>query len=228
MTARRKELLIGVSLLVGFAAVLAILFIPILNGKNLMQKTDDLYNSISKGSVYYIPELREASQNHKNKNIKVSIKVNGDRQAKEVADLFAAGGAHVELSESSLKISGKLGEILSICLEDADYLFHNEADTIRDKYGYHGRRVLYNWWIGLKDLDRELTRQKRFKEAKFVSTVLKKGVECSYNYYKIEPLNISDKVFQVVLSLVFYVVYTVWFGFAIMYLLMGLGFKLGH
>ncbi len=228
MRAQRKDLLTGVALFAGFTAVLVIIFMPLLNGKNLIQYLDELYNSISKGSVYYIPALQEEMQSHTISPVNVSIELDTEQQAAEVSDIIAFSGAQVSLSGSTLTVSGKLTDILSNALEDSDFLFHNQVDEIYEKYGYHGRKVLYNWWIALKSLDKELTRLKRFQDAKIVSTVLKKGVECSYNYYRIEPLNISDEVLMVVLSLVFYVIYTVWFGFAIMYLLMGLGFRLEH
>ena len=228
MTAQKKELLAGVFLFTTFTAVLVVIFLPRLNGKNMMQYMDDLYNSISKGSVYYIPVLKEESQRLESKITNVSLQLDDEQQAKEVAALFTLSGAQVELSGSRLTVSGKLSDIMSNSLEDADYLFHNQADKIQKKYGYHGKKALYNWWIGLKKLDKELTRLKLFQDAKFVSAVLKRAVECSYNYYLIKPQHISEKVLHVILSLVFYVVYTVWFGFAIMYILMGLGFKLEH
>ena len=71
-------------------------------------------------------------------------------------------------------------------------------------------------------------KQKQFQEAKTVDLVVKKVVEPSYNYYGIEPQKISDRVFIVFFSLVFYVVYTLWYGFAVMYLFEGWGMKLEH
>ena len=61
-----------------------------------------------------------------------------------------------------------------------------------------------------------------------VSAAQKRAVETVYNYYGIEPQRISDRFGIVILSLVFYVVYTVWYGFAIMYLFEGWGIKLSH
>lgn len=76
--------------------------------------------------------------------------------------------------------------------------------------------------------DRDLKKQKKFYEAKFLANVQKKAVECAYNYYKIEPQNISDKYGLVIFSLVFYVAYTLWYGFAIMNLFEGVGLRLEH
>ena len=80
----------------------------------------------------------------------------------------------------------------------------------------------------MKEMDKELKDQKKFKEAKVVSLVKKKAVESSYNYYKIEPQKISDRWGIVIISLLFYVIYTLWYGFAIMFMFEGWGMRLEH
>ena len=87
---------------------------------------------------------------------------------------------------------------------------------------------MFNWWNALKAVDKDLGRQKHFNEAKIVSTVQEKAVEPSYNYYTIEPEKISDRLSVVIFSLIFYVAYTLWYGFAILYLFEGWGLKLEH
>jgi len=57
---------------------------------------------------------------------------------------------------------------------------------------------------------------------------LKKVVETSYNYYTIEPQKITDKMGIVIFSLVFYVVYTLWYGFSILFMFEGWGLRLEH
>ena len=56
----------------------------------------------------------------------------------------------------------------------------------------------------------------------------KKAVECSNNYYHIAPQKIGDRFGIVIFSLVFYVVYTLWYGFAIMFMFEGWGLRLEH
>ena len=68
----------------------------------------------------------------------------------------------------------------------------------------------------------------QFPAAQLTHTVQAKTVECAYNYYGIEPWKVSDKVGLVLFSLIFYVVYTVWYGYAIIFLLEGWGFTLSH
>jgi len=55
---------------------------------------------------------------------------------------------------------------------------------------------------------------------------MKKGIEPAYNFYKIEPQSIFDKAFTATSLLVFYVVYTIWWGFGIFYLFDGLGLSM--
>ncbi len=107
-------------------------------------------------------------------------------------------------------------------------MYHNNGQEISGKYGYDERRVLLNWWIALHHIEKDLKDQKKFKEAKVVATVNQKAVECSYNYYKTDPQKIGDKIGIVIFSLVFYVVYTLWYGFAIMFMFEGWGLRLEH
>jgi len=104
----------------------------------------------------------------------------------------------------------------------------NDGEKVKEKYGYDERQVLYNWYTALKAMDKDLKVQKKFKEAKIVALVIKKAVECSYNYYKIEPQKISDRYGIVIFSLIFYVLYTLWYGFAIMFMFEGWGMQLEH
>ena len=75
-------------------------------------------------------------------------------------------------------------------------------------------------------MEKDLNRQKRFTDAQLTHTVQAKAVECAYNYYGIESQEIRDRWGTVLFSLVFYVLYTVWYGYAIMLLFEGLGFEL--
>jgi hypothetical protein len=58
--------------------------------------------------------------------------------------------------------------------------------------------------------------------------VMTRGVEPSYNYYEIEAVQIREKAGTVILSLAGYVFYTLWFGFAILFMFEGWGVKLEH
>jgi len=228
MIANKKEFFGGFGLLAAFFVVLFIIFSPVFNGQNGMQYLDDLYNSISKGSAYYIPKVKKETDKFVGNTVSMALKMNDEKQAQQTARLFTEAGATADVSGVQLNVSGDLGEILANCLADADLMYHNDGATVSDKYGYNERLVLYNWWKALKAADKDLKKQKLFKEAKTVTLVIKKTIETSYNYYTIEPQKITDKLGIVIFSLVFYVGYTLWYGFAILFMFEGWGLRLGH
>jgi hypothetical protein len=218
----------GVALLAAFAIVLVAMFLPIFDGRNALDAMDSLFNSVSKGSAYYIEDLKAEAEGQRGNAVAVTLSAASKTQAEEMAELFRAGGATVQVSEGELRMSGDLGGILGRALRDSDEMFADQGAGVRDRYGYEERRVLFNWWTALKAMDENLKRQNRFAEAALVVKVKEKAVECAYNYYGIEPWKVSDKIGLVLFSLVFYVVYTVWYGYAIIFLLEGWGFMLSH
>jgi hypothetical protein len=228
MIANKKEFYGGLGLLIGFVVVLAVIFSPIFKGHNGLEYLDNLYNSISKGSAYYIPKVKKEINTFDGTSVSVTLTMADAGQAKQTAALLMKGGAMINVSGTQVKIEGDLAKILLNCLADADSMYRNDGQTVAAKYGYNEKQVLYNWWQVLKALDKNLTLQKQFKAASAVDMVATKAVETSYNYYRIEPQKISDGYGVVFFSLVFYVIYTLWYGFAIMFMFEGWGMKLEH
>ncbi len=228
MIVYKKEFWGGLGMMVGFIITLVIFFAPIFEGRNGLNYLDNLYNSISKGSAYYIPEVKKESDEFKGNYVKLTLKIKGETQTAQTAALFQAGGANVNQNSDLLEVSGDLGKILENCLADADAMYNNKGSAVSEKYGCDERRALYNWWMALNEMDRDLKKQKKFKEAKIVGLVTKKAIESSYNYYGIDPQKITDKLGVIVFSLVSYVIYTMWYGFAFMFMFEGWGMKLDH
>ena len=228
MIADPRKFFGGLALMTAFAVVLVVMFLPIFDGRNALDYMDSLFNSVSKGSAYYVADLKAEAEGQRGTAVAVSLAVASESQARQVTELLRAGGGTVQVAEAELRVSADLGGILGRTLQDSDEMFANAGAGVRDRYGYEERRVLFNWWTALKAMEEDLKRQSRFAEAAFVSKVKVKAVECAYNYYGIEPWKVSDKIGLVLFSLVFYVVYTVWYGYAIIFLLEGWGFTMSH
>jgi hypothetical protein len=228
MIASRGKFLLGIGLMAGFVAILVAMFMPLFDEMNALDYMDALYNSISKGSAYFVPELRSEAAALQGTALSVALTLEGESQAQQTARLFERAGAGVIVEGKTLRVEGDLGEVLGRCIEDADEMFANRGDGLRERYLYDERRALYNWWTALKAMDKALKKQRQFPQAAAVVTAKKKAVECAYNYYGIEPLRITDRFGTVLFSLVFYVVYTVWYGFAIIFIFEGWGLKLSH
>jgi hypothetical protein len=228
MIAHKKEFGLGLGMLIAFVVVLILFFSPIFEGRNGLDYLDNLYNSISKGSAYYIPEVREKAAAFKGTSMDVTLAMKDETQAQETALLYQAAGAQAAVKGDRLEVSGDLGGVLENALADADAMYHNQGETITRKYGYEEKRALFHWWKSFQSLEKEMKKQKKFKEADMVATVSKKAIETAYNYYGIEPQGITDRLGVVAFSLIFYVVYTLWYGFAIMFMFEGWGMRLEH
>jgi hypothetical protein len=229
MIAKKKTFALGAGLVAVFAAVLLIIFLPVFGGQNGLDYLDSLYNSISKGSAYKnITDLQAKVPLFEGTQVNLTLGMRSERAARQAALQFQQGGAMVQVDGTSLKVSGDLGRILGNCLADADLMYANNGTAVNDKYGFDARQALYNWWVACKEMDRDLTRQKTFKNAKIAADVNARAVELAYNYYGIAPENIGDRIGVVFFSLIFYVIYTLWYGFGLMYMFEGWGMHLGH
>ncbi|MBU1139304.1 MAG: hypothetical protein KKA76_10030 [Proteobacteria bacterium] len=215
-------------MLVSFFIVLGVIFMPIFKGQNGLNFLDNLYNSISKGSAYYIPETMEKVKKYEGTIVELKLTMQDEEQARQSVKLLEAGGATVTVVGNILEVKGDIGAILHNSLVDADFMYNNNGAAVNEKYGYNERQALYNLYKSLKAMEKNLNKQEKFKEANIVGTVIKKAVEMSYNYYGIQAQSVMDSLLLVIFSLVFYVIYTLWYGFGIMYLFEGLGLKIGH
>ena len=234
MASQTKKLTSGLVLMAAFVVVFIMIFMPLYgddqHGKaqNGLNYLDNLYNTISKGSAYYIPKVREDAKKYDGSQVELGLALKDAKQAELAAKLLAAGGAQVLADGDKLKVSGSLGQIFQNVLADADDMYHNRGDKVAQKYGTNERLALHTWHQVLTAIDKDLDRQKMFAESKMGDTIKTRAVECSYNYYGIQPQNIGDKWGIVIFSLAFYVVYTLWYGFGIMYIFEGIGMRLEH
>ena len=228
MIAHKKEFFGGLGMLGAFIIVLIVIFMPIFGGQNGLNYLDNLYNTISKGSAYYMPKVKAEAAKFEGTTVDVTLKLANADQAQETDRLFNQAGALVNVSGAELKVSGDLGQILNGCIDDADAMYYNQGEKVSGKYGFDEKRVLFDWWTALKAMGKALEKQKKFKEAKVIDSALSKAVETSYNYYQVEPKKIGEKIGVVIFSLVFYVIYTLWYGFAIMFMFEGWGMQLKH
>jgi hypothetical protein len=228
MIAKKSKFITGIVLMVLFSAVFIAIFMPLFGGKNGLEYLDNLYNSISKGSAYYIDTVRTEVQTIQTPDLTITLTMKSEVQAQQSVPLFMKAGAQVGQEGAQLTVSGDIIQILNQCLDDSQSMYDNDGAMVSKKYGYAEKTVLYNWWSALKAMDFDLKQQKRFNVAQMAALVNTKAVETAYNYYGIKGQNIKDRFAVVIFSLIFYVVYTLWYGFGIMYLFEGWGLQLEH
>lgn len=232
MIANKKEFNTGLVLHIAFWIVFALLLSPLYPGQgkkvNMLNYMDSMYNSISKKSAYYIPATQKKVEAFQGNSIALNIKTDASLAVERVTALMQQAGMTVEAGDKEVKVSGDLGGMLTAILADADSMYANNGQAVSSKYGSPEKQVMYDWYTILKSMEKSLTKQEKFTESNILYQVRTKTVEPSYNYYGIEAQSIQDKALLVILSLVGYVIYTMWYGFSILFMFEGWGLKLEH
>ncbi len=221
LVVNKKEFTLGAVLTVTFFVFLFIIHsttVISIKGKSLVHYTDEMFVSVSKGSVYFIPELVKTADEYVGKPLDVKIKKN-----EKAALLFEKANARVELKNGELEIKGDLGEILKNVLKDADTFFKDKDKGLYDRYGYAGKEVIRQWWLSLKEIEGVYKKSKKFDEIKSLETIRIKAIEPAFNFYGVEAASASQHVLGISGIIVFYVIYTVWWGYAIYFLSEGVG-----
>ena len=223
---KKKQFVWGLTLGASFLVILLLMFSPIFHGENSLQAADRLFNSIAKGSTYYFPGLFEKNKHFKDTKFEATLKLADEDMAGKATKLLAEAGVGAAVDGAEVKASGYMGQVVQAALQDSEAMFNNQGEEIAAKYGYPGKEVLYVWWSTFRSLDKEFKKQKMFAAASFLADVVKKGVEVGYNFYGIQPQNASTKAGILSFSLVFYVIYTLWWGYAILFLFEGMGMQM--
>lgn len=225
----KREFGIGLALTGVFLAGLVVIFSPLFEGgRNTLDFLDGVFNSISKASAYYVPASREKARKLEGTAVSVAVTLRDADQASLAARLFGSAGAVAEVDGKRLAVSGDLGLVLAAALRDADAMFKNDGASVSDRHRADGRRVLHAWHAALGETVKELNRQGMFREAGVVRDSLTRSLEPAYNYYGVKAVPMRDMSGVALLALIGYVAYTIWYGYAILFLFEGWGLRLEH
>ncbi|HML62220.1 hypothetical protein [Solidesulfovibrio sp.] len=223
----KKLFIKGFALLATFAVVLLLIFSPIFpGGVNGLHFSDDLFNKLSKGSSYFIPKVAAEAKQYEGKRISVEVKFKTPEDAKLAQTLIGKVGGTAEPKGETVAVSGDLGAMLAKVLEGADELYKDQDTQLQAFYGMDGKKAMKGWWTTFTAMIKPLQRAKLIEEANMLNTVNQKAIEPAYNFYGIPAESIMTKIPTVTTLLVFYVVYTMWYGFAIFDIFNGIGLSM--
>ncbi len=216
-------LLLGIS----FLGVLFVIFQPIFpGGKTGLDFADDLFNKLSKGSSYFIPAVAKDNEKFMGASFSVNIKLDKPEQVEGAIKVLTAGGALATATETQLAISGDLGKLLGNAIQDSDDMFWNQGAKVSSRYGLKETEVMVLWWTVLSKMNKEFQKEKKINESNMVTRVIQRAVEPAFNFFGIEAEKVSSKAFTLTALLVFYVAYTMWWGYAIFYMFDGIGLSM--
>lgn len=224
MITNKKTFTLGLFLMLSFIAIFAVMMSPIYgNGRNGLEFADDMFNSLSKGSANFMQSEQQKADKLTGTAFEVNLAASDSAEAQKWNSLYTAAGATVNISGTDVNIKGDMGQIFSAVLADCKAMYNNSGDVLSGKYGLEGREATYAWYTSLKGMDKAFEKQKLFQEQAAVQSLVKKAVEPAYNYYGIEAKQVADNKVMLFLLMSFYLVYTLWYGFAFYFLFDGLG-----
>lgn len=223
----------GYLLLASFFVILVAIFMPLFpNGQgpkiNGLVYLDNFFNQLSKSSAYYIPEQIKKAESYKGKQFSTSLKMKSPDEAGLTAKLFDMNNITATAEGDKVQVNGDFGSMIITMLNDADLMFKNDGQALKAKYGVDERQTVYSWYQALVAMEKDMTKAGQFEQAKFVKNCMSKAVEPAYNYYKVEAKPVKEEIFLLIASLAFYVIYTMWYGYGLLFLFEGMGIKLDH
>ncbi|SDO55206.1 hypothetical protein [Desulforhopalus singaporensis] len=224
----------GILMLLSFFIVLMIIFLPLLPGAggkkvNGLDYLDNFFNELSKGSAYHIDKQLEDAAHYTGSSFNHTLIMDSPQQALLAANMLNINNLPATVQGGvNLTVDADFGQIMTTILRDADTMYHNNGQAITDKYGVDEMSALYSWYRLQNAMAAKLTGSGAFAQAKFVKKSMTKGVEPAYNYYKVEVKPVREEIFLLIAALVFYVAYTIWYGFGLLYIFEGLGIKIKH
>lgn len=227
---RKKPFIRGVTMLIGFAVLLVIILLPLIPGKDGdrltgLEYADEVFNELSKGSSYFIPQAEKAASSMEGKTVYLVSPLTSERQAEMARTLLeVADTPQLTVDGDKLAFRGDLGVILLAATKDSDFMYNNDSQAIQAKYGnVDPLEITATWWHLLNPCIRELQKQNMIPEANAVDQVIRKAIEPGNNFYGITAEKVSGNILLLCALLLFYICYTIWYGFGIYEIFEGLG-----
>ncbi|MGD0626321.1 MAG: hypothetical protein ABSB32_16570 [Thermodesulfobacteriota bacterium] len=220
----RRRFRIGLIGLLAFLVALAFWILPVRGSRTGLQWADNLFNQLAKGSADSTPAVAQKSEKFRGVLVDIGVNPKWPGADQWVVKILAADGISASpMGDGRVRIRGDLWHLSMAASADAELLFKEQEEAFRNKYGLKGKEVIYYWWTTFDDLTRRYIQLNRSEEADFTRFITTRVLEPSYNFAGIEPRNISSNLGTVIVLLLVYVLYTVWYGFATMYLFEGMG-----
>lgn len=225
----KKSFSRGLLLLISFIALFIVILMPVFkmeNGKmgTGLEFADDLFNRLSKGSSYFIPAVEERVKPLVGTQVNYTVTIKKANSVPLIVEVLKQSGAEVSAAENKVTFKGDLGAMLSSAVAVSDKMYFNDGAAVSKEYNTaNPLAVTTAFWQFLTPSIKELQKQGKISEASVVDAVLRRAVETGHNFYSVEATKVSQNIVIMTALLAFYVIYTLWYGFAIFELFDGVG-----
>jgi hypothetical protein len=224
----KRKAFAGLLLGVSFFAVLALFFAPVFKGQSGLKVSDHLFNRLAKGSSYFVPQLQSEIAGFENQEVAFDVELESAERAGQAKHILSRVAPDTATEGAVLMVKGNLGKLLGTALQDCKVMYLNNGDKLGEKYGMDAKDSIVIWHQVLNGAANALQRGKgkNIAQSKIVLAVVTKGLEPAYNFYGIQPDSVRNRAGITAFLLVFYLAYTLWWGFGIYFLFEGCGFAM--
>ncbi len=224
----KRKALVGLLLGASFFVVLALIFAPVFKGVSGLELSDRLFNRLAKGSSYFIPVLSSELTKFENQEVTVSVEMENARRAVQARLILSKAAPDTTTQGAVLNVRANLAKMLGATLQDCRAMYLNHGDELRERYGMNAKEAMLIWYDVLTGVAKALQKGKHrnIAQSKMVLAVVAKGIEPAYNFYGFQPESVRHRAGITAFLLVFYLAYTLWWGFGIYFLFEGCGFAM--
>lgn len=216
-------------LMLSFILLFVIILMPVFKAESGVHMTgleyaDDLFNRLSKGSSYFIPAVEERVRPLMGKEVSYTVAIKKTAAIPTVMMVLEKAGMQASVTDNKVTIKGDLGNMLNSAVQVSDKMYFNDGAAVSKEYdNVNPLFVTSAWWQVLSPSIKELQKQGKIGEASVVDAVVRRAVETAHNFYSVEATKVSQNIVIMTALLCFYVLYTLWYGFAIFELFDGIG-----
>jgi hypothetical protein len=220
----RGKLALGAAGVLSFTVLLVVGLLPLEGGRNLLGRADSFFNQIAKHSADYLGAARERAGNCGLAEVDFAIaprEAVRDEQMRRV--ISSCGASAAPTADGRTRIRGSLRRLSEAALADAELMYANKAGELEARHAMPATEAIYCWWCVFDGLARRYVQENRPDEADFAKFVSAKTLEPAYNFRGIETRTTKASLLPLLGLMVFYVVYTLWYGMSIMLVCEGFG-----
>ena len=158
------------------------------------------------------------------KVVTVTVPVKHPKMVEYATKVLEDAKMTVSTDQKTLTYTGDMGPLMEIVTFISDRMYHNDHKAVEEKYGVENALWITNGcWDVLQPSIKALQKQGMIAEAAIVDTVVRRAVEPAHNFYSVEPTSVKEHLFLMAGLLIFYLLYTLWYGFGIFEFFEGIG-----
>ena len=231
LVVNKKPFIRGLFLLGSFFVVFALLLTPIFPdmekpGTKLtgLQFADEVFNSLAKGSSDFSAMVEREIQSMQGKQVEITVPVKHPQMVPYATKVLEKSGMSVSAADNKLTYKGDIGPFLQAVAALSKQMYNNNGKAVESEYGVDKALGVTNaCWDVLQPSIKELQKQGMIAEAKILDTVVRRAVEPAHNFYSVKATSVKDHVLLMSGLLIFYLLYTLWYGFGIFDFFEGIG-----